>query len=132
MNSLLELEVVLHRGYGAFHIDDEMALWLMEHRGWTMVKGMNAYPKGKWPMTCLDDECHDFVYSPHGDTIEFRSHPDLIACVKALKELHKNDSHSDKMYGHIHKLKIAKMEISAGIEDYNDGYERLNCSFTEI
>jgi hypothetical protein len=52
---VFELEVVLHRKYGGFHIDTEMALWLIENRGWTVVKE-SAYDynqKAEWPLTYL-------------------------------------------------------------------------------
>ena len=120
---IAELEVVLHVDFGGFRINDEMALWLMENRGWIIDK------TDDWRDDCPLNHLYEsgqWIWSPHNDSIAFRSHPDLIACVRALKERHKDDSYPDSIYGHIHGLAIQKVIFKADIEDYHDGKEKVN------
>lgn len=126
---IFELEVVLHRKYGGFHIDTEMALWLMENRGWTVVKESqyDYKQKAEWPLTYLVESGSDWHYHPTSESLAFRSQKDLIDCVRALQLLHENDSYMERTYGHIFGLDVVKIKVFASIEDYNDGHERVNC-----
>lgn len=121
-----ELELVIHVSYGGFHLDTEMALWLLE-RGWNIVTQKEYeqnYPK-KYPINTL----HDLygMFCPMDDTIEFRSHPDLIECVRALQKLHEDDDWPERRQVYVHRLQVVKVKINVEIEDYNDGYERVSC-----
>jgi len=126
--SLIDLEIVLHTDYGGFCLNDEMALWLVENRGWVIRKNAeyNYKEKNNWPfLHLIDDDFDGIISSPHMDDLKFRSHPDLVSCVKALKELHKNDTYAQRCL--IHRLTIVKLSVFAEIERYNDGHERINC-----
>lgn len=113
------IEVVIHNGYGGFHIDSEMALWLMENRGWRIGKPGEDVD--------LIEGSKDWFYSDKfkTDSFEFRTNKDLIDCIKSLKLIHKNDKYPECYYGHIHKLSIVEVNIELGIENYNDGYEKV-------
>ncbi len=125
---MFELEVVIHDNYGGFSVDDEMALWLIENRGWTLLaENQYDYKKeSELPLTTLVD-FHFSNYSPHQHKIEFRSHLDLLDCVRAIKKLHEDDDYPDSIYGHIHSLSIKKIKVHVGVEDYHDGKERISC-----
>jgi hypothetical protein len=126
---VFEMEVVLHRKYGGFHIDTEMALWLMENRGWKVVKESeyDYNKKGDWPLNYLVEGFSDWYYHPRSESLAFRTQKDLIDCVRALHEVHKDDSYPESYYGHIHGLKVVKVKVFAEVEDYDDGHERVNC-----
>ena len=113
----MNIELVLHTDYGGFHIDDEIALWLMENRGWTISK------KVEDDGTDLYEYSSDyFVTRKHkSSSVELRSNPDLIDCVRELQKLHKDDDFREKHYGYIHKLRVVKIEVKISIEDYHDG-----------
>lgn len=132
---LIELEVVLNCKYGGFSIDSEMALWLMENRNWTVVKDSvyDYKSKNEFPTTCLVEGIGDwFHHAKYSfNSIEFRSNRDLIDCVKAIKDIHKNDKYPDSYYAHIHSLEVVKVGVLAEIEDYDDGHERITCQVIE-
>lgn len=122
-----EIELVLHRRYGGFSIDMEMALWLIENRQWTLIKhkDYDYQKRNEFPLNCLIEMGRDY-YHPNSDSLAFRSQKDLLDCVRAIQEVYKNDSWSEAYHGHIQGLEITKVKIFAEIEDYNDGHERLN------
>jgi len=94
------VEVVIHTDYGGFSINTEMALWLMENRGWT-VAPKNADPAGHQ----LGESIGDYFFSTEKDEVKLRTNKDLIDCVRAIKEIHKDDVYPERYYGYIHKLK---------------------------
>lgn len=114
----MDIKLVMHKSYGGFHIDKEMALWLSEHCNWS-IGGKEC------DLTC---QISDYYSTNKFDinSIELRSNPDLIKCVEALQNKHQNDSYSDKYYNYIYKLKIINYTINLSIEDYHDGKEKLN------
>jgi hypothetical protein len=129
---IAEIEVVLHTNYGGFHVDTEMALWLMENKGWKIIEENNPlgnyYGKeSEFPINWLKDSPHDYFFNPNYSSLKFRTNPDLIECVKTLKELHKNDVYPMSRERYIHSLKVVKIKIHASVEDYYDGKERINC-----
>ena len=114
---ICEREVVINARYGGFHLDTEMAIWLMENKNWVVGKNKD-----------LEDCGFDYYMPPQNtDEIAFRMNPDLIECVCALKEIHKNDVYPDSYYGHIHTLKIEKVKVYIGVENVNDGKEKITC-----
>jgi len=122
-----EMEVVIHVDFGGFHIDDEMALWLMENRGWTVTKDHNANAD---LCECFGNYFYPLKYEP--DSVVFRSHPDIVSCVRALQAAHKDDEYRERYYGYIHKLKIQKVRPYLSIENYYDGKERLSVGWNEV
>jgi hypothetical protein len=126
---VFEIEIVLHRKYGGFSIDTEMALWLWEHRGWSIVKESkyDYHKKAEWPLNYLvESSFSDWYYHPRSESIEFRSQKDLIDCVRAVKAAHKDDKYPESYYGHIQGLAVVKVKVFASVEDYDDGHERVN------
>ncbi len=121
-NPIFEIEVVINDDYGGFSFDTEMALWLMENKGWVIEK---SYEKKDYPLNCLIESGLDYFYTPHRESIALRTHPDLIECVKTLKKFHENDSYQQKREGHIHSLAIKKVSINLEIDEYHDGKERV-------
>ena len=125
---MLEIQLVLNTDFGGFSVDSEMALWLIENRGWKLIPANEFDYKTKYPVnTLIDSTFADLVHAPNANTLEFRSHPDLIDCVKAVKLAHKKDSFPASRYGHIQKLSIKNVKVHLEIEDYHDGKEKINC-----
>lgn len=119
------VEIVIHTEFGGFHLDMEMALWLMENRNWKVTKKWEERENFQ-----LIESFGDF--HPTDDSINFRMNKDLIDCVRAIKEVHKDDKYPESYYGHIHKLEIVKMAVYIGVENYHDGKEKVNCHVEEL
>ena len=118
---IFEKEVVIHVTYGGFHFNDEMALWLMENRNWKIGKE----DKKEFD---LYDYSNDYLFlTGNRDNREFRDNQDLIDCVKALKELHKNDDYMARQNSHINGLAVVKVKVHLEIEDVYDGVEKVSC-----
>lgn len=120
------LEVVIHTQYGGFHIDTEMALWLMENKGWKI--GRHEDPS----VDLVECDIADYYYPQNPiktNDIGFRSHPDLVECVKTLQQLHKNDDWTERKRTYVNNLSV--VDIFAKIEIYHvfDGIEtvRMQC-----
>lgn len=131
----IELEVVINTSFGGFQICCEMALWLFENKGWNIITEAeyDYKKKSEYPLnTLVDAKDLKFIYSPHDDSIKFRTHPDLIECVRALKELYKEESekyYRDRQYSStIDDLEVETVTITIGVEDYYDGKERVFCN----
>jgi len=127
---VVEVEAVLNARYGGFSINTEMALWLMEKRGWLITNDYD-YQKKDYPINMLFEQkvgLKDYYYSPNHDNVEFRSHKDLIDCIKELQEKHKDDPYPESYYGHIQGLKIVTVKVHLEVEDCHDGKEKINCS----
>lgn len=120
------VEVVIHTEFGGFSLDTEMALWLIENRGWTVTKNWEERENFQ-----LIESFGDH-FSSVDDSVNFRMNKDLIDCVRALKEIHKDDTYPESYYGHIHKLEIVKMAVHLSIENYHDGKERASCYTEEL
>ena len=57
--------------------------------------------------------------------VDFRSHKDLVDCVRHFKKVHEYDSYPDNHYGLIHSLEIQKVKVMLAVDDYFDGKERI-------
>lgn len=126
------IEIVINVTFGGFSIDTEMALWLIEHRGWVSKKE-DAYDytaKDQWPLTHLIESGSSWIYSPHSDSMAFRMHKDIIDCVQALQEQYKDDGYQERRTRHVHHLKVIKAALHIDVEDYHDGKERVHCWHT--
>lgn len=123
------IDVVVNKKYGGFHIDTEMALWLIENYSYSVTSDPNEQAD-------LLEVGYDY-FVPHNDwlgdldSVHFRSHPDIVCCVATLKDLHKDDEYPEKQYGHIHSLEIRRMKIYLEIEDHNDGIETVSARLEE-
>jgi hypothetical protein len=123
-NPVQTVSVVIHTEYGGFHITKEMAEWLIKC-GWEVVP--DTRDKTDCPFTHLVKFGSNTYYHWNQDSIAFRTHPDLIACVQAIqKEQTGLKNNRDRPY--IYNLTIKKVRINLEIEDYDDGHERVLCS----
>lgn len=119
MNPIAVVEAVINTEFGGFSLNTEMALWLMENRNWKITKQWDC-KEPKHLVESIGDH-----YYVNDEKIDFRLNKDLIDCVRALKEVHKNDTYPESYYGHIHNLKIVKLKVNLSIENYHDGKERI-------
>lgn len=123
---MFDLEAVINVEFGGFSLSDEMALWLMEEKGWTILDNKEYDYKKKYPVeTLLDVGGNMNIHPDLNDDIKFRSNKDLIECVRHFKVLHKNDEYPESYYGKIHDFRVEKIEIKVEIDDYHDGKERI-------
>jgi hypothetical protein len=127
---ITEVELVINVNFGGFSFDTEMALWLSENCGWTIIPEKNYNYKEKYSITTLIDMKGNLFISPN-DGVELRSNKDLINCVRAVHALHENDDFPDSHYGHIHNLAIRKVDVHLEIIDHHDGIEKINCQIIE-
>jgi hypothetical protein len=127
------IELVIHTAFGGFHVNDEMALWLIDHRGWTLLpdtdESHTLLQKGLPPKHIVSGK-GDYNHVSDGSSPAFRSDPDVVACVRALKKAHENDSYPEKFHGHIHGLAV--VTVTASVEGHNqyDGIENVSVSWT--
>lgn len=126
------LEIVLNVEYGGFSFDTEMALYLQE-LGWAVIKAKDYDYKAKYPVNTLIDCGNDYFTHPDLTSIELRTHPDLIKCVKDLQKLHENDEYLESHYGHIpHNFKVQSLQLEIEIQNYDDGIERVKSYLREV
>jgi hypothetical protein len=114
MLKVAETEIVVHRAYGGFHFDTEMALWLLGNRNWKTTKETK-----KTEGFDLVEVSYDY-FLPVKDNNEIRVNQDVIDCVKALQALH-----PDRNDLQVYKLKVLKVEFFVGVKDCYDGYEEV-------
>jgi hypothetical protein len=127
-HTIATVEVVIHTDYGGFHINTEMALWLMENRNWKIAS------KDMWDKTegfQLIESLGDYFYPTREFENAIRTNKDFIDCVRAIKKLHEDDEYPESYYGYIHKLSIVNLKVNLDIENYHDGKERVSCSVSE-
>jgi hypothetical protein len=131
---VLEKELVIHDNYGGFHLNKEMAIWLVENRNWITT---NNHDKDL-PLNYIFYDNYDYFYRTGYDTIFFISQKDLCDCVKDIQNKYiqkkysdSNSSFTDK-YNYIFSLKVIKIKINVFIESYNDGHEKICCDYQEI
>ncbi len=111
MKSLITtIEAVIHKDFGGFYVNTEMALWLLENKNWNIEEEFHQ------SSDMFHHKTHDF---------SFRCNPDLIECVRTLKMAHKDDDYTQKRLNVIHRLEIVKIDVYAEIEDYYDGKEKI-------
>lgn len=134
--TVFETEIVLHTDFGGFSFDDEMALWLFENRGWISIKhdDYDYKKKAELPITTLIDMGHDMHCGVDNESFKLRTHKDVIDCVRAIKERHKDDPSNVSYHSHIRKLSIRRISIVVGLENYYDGRERVtySCDDSEV
>jgi hypothetical protein len=124
-----EVELVLNVEFGGFSLDYEMAAWLRDNRGWTICSESDPPVKGKsavggtfggvyWPF--VDKEP---VYS----SAHARVDPDLVACVKALQQLHadEKDDHAKKRRRKVWSLRVFRVTTAVTVRDLHDGKETV-------
>lgn len=118
-----EVEIVLHKDYGGFRIDGEMAQWLFENAGWVLSDEYST----NMPPKHLYKYSDDYYCGQDVSSVSFRTQPELINCVRVLLEKHKatKNNYSNKPY--IHNLVIEKVQIHLDIEEYHDGKEKISC-----
>jgi len=122
---VFESEIVIHPEYGGFHIDTEMALWLMENRNWKITDNNDEYIKKDSEFDLIGSG--DYFFAPKNKEIS-RTNQDLIDCVKALQKSHKHDTFSEEYYCYICKhLEIQKVKVFLEVYDYHDGKEKVSC-----
>ena len=132
VNGNIEFDIVLNRNYGGFGCCTEMALWLIENKGWTLIqhKDYDYKSKNKYPVTTIIDDKWN-SYFLNNESMELRTHPDLIECLKTLKAQFNPDndlrSHDCVYSKEIDDLEIMQVSVQLGVESYHDGHERLTC-----
>jgi hypothetical protein len=134
-----EVEVVVNVEFGGFHLDTEMAIWLMEIKGWTVTEDPKESETTRYDLFGMGD-CfwptakHTDKLGGHCD-ISFRMNRDLIECVKTLKNKRQGLSCYDRwMKTQDHKvleLGITTVQVHIEVEDVNDGKENIKCWTTE-
>ena len=125
-----EIEVVINSEYGGFSLDQYMADWLVENKGWSIVDYYNDV-KQKDDKFDLYRMGGGTFYPKNEVDIDFRTNKDLIECVKFFQDKYKNLTYSErnKMYSDCRckffDLKIEKVKITIEIDDYHDGKEKI-------
>lgn len=121
------IQIVLNVEFGGFSLDDEMVLWLAEHKGWTYAEG---YDKNEF-VDLVGMHGH-WVASAKYKNDELRTHPDLIECVKTLQAKYEDLPFSEKHYHHIYNFAIEEIEVHVDVVEYHDGKERIEVRYKEI
>lgn len=121
----IEMEVVINRAYGGFSVCAEIVQLLIENRGWKVTNDWEEFSKSS-DVTLLYDGGHNSFSHNYRLDMQLRTHKDFIDCVRTLKEQYKNDDRTQRQLRRgIHDLKIVKAYAELGVEDYNDGHERV-------
>lgn len=112
-----EFEIVLNTTFGGFSIDKEMREWLTLNKGWIFgeYEQEDEDLRGYWGR-CKQERV---------DKIELRTNPDLIACVKALREKNKDIPRKDRYSHSVLSLEVKTVTINVEIDDY-DGMETVS------
>jgi len=122
-----EVEVVINVEYGGFSLDTEMALWLMENKGWTSTNVDSGEDETEFDLISLGDM---FLRSKKYDEVGFRMNPDLVECVKTLQKKHEGTNWSGVAYNDIPKvlqLNVVHVEVHLTVEPVYDGIENIAC-----
>lgn len=120
------LEIVINTTFGGFTVSKEMGEWLISNRQWKVVDENDHDFQTDLPLgTLLRSK---WGYSPtDSGRFEFRSHPDLVACVRALQELHAGDKHALRREQRIWDLEVVEATVHIDVVDYHDGKEKIEC-----
>jgi hypothetical protein len=124
-------EIVINTEFGGFSLDTEMAVWLMENRGWRV---------SKTDSTC--DLEHDLVemgadrfvptdkHVQHYDDTKFRMNQDLIDCVRDLQATYYRGPGWRE--AKVNCLEVKTINVHIDVEEYHDGKEEINCRAEEV
>lgn len=128
MKPIFEIDVLINSSFGGFSLNDEIALWLQENRGWEIISRKDYDSTKNYPIKSLLDWHHEYILFPNKemDDLTMRSHPDIIEAYKAIKKLHEHDDYPEKYYGTIHNFSIKRVSVYIDIENYYDGKEKIN------
>jgi len=134
-----EVEVVINCGFGGFCLDTEMAIWLMEMKGWTVTEDPSMSETDRYDLFGMGD-----FFWPTGKHTDggndrcdasFRMNPDLIACVKTLQNKYKGlrtwERLKLKPEHKVFDLGIAKLRFHMDVINKYDGKEEVKCWVTE-
>ena len=118
-----ELEIVVNCAFGGFNLDTEMAIWLMEHKHWQVCES-GEFETDEYDLVGLGDY---FWPTEKYDKTDFRMNPDLIECVKTLRDKYYGLSWSErrKSNAKVLELGISFVEIRIDIENVHDGKEEV-------
>ena len=109
-----EFEIVVNVEFDGFRLDTEMAMWLVENKGWTITQD--------WEPTKEYDliDCKGNYFQPTNKykKIEFRMNPDLIECVKELQKKYKS-------MNFLERQKYGVCDLNVEVQDVHDGKEEV-------
>lgn len=127
----MKITLVLNTDYGGFSLDTEMAEWLRDNRGWSLL---NHEFDGRCTdgtlKKALSRIMSNIYYHPEQHSIEFRSNQDLIDCVRELREKRANSTFNEWHYSHIKCLEVVEANVNFSVNNYHDGKERLEIGYT--
>lgn len=121
---IAEIEIVVNVEYGGFSLDKEICEWLRDNKGWK--ESNNVIQKGNNVIQIVGNYCY-----VAGNNTEIRINPDLIECIKTLKEKHEEECENTSFldpYNASHKVldfSIQKIKVMADVEDVDDGIEEV-------
>lgn len=129
----MKITLVLNVDYGGFSCDKEMAEWLRDNRGWSLLNKDHEFDgrcsDGTIKKT-LSRIMSNMYYHPDQHSIEFRSNQDLIDCVRELREKRANGTFNKWHYSHIKNLQVVEADVRFSIDNYHDGKEKLEIGYT--
>lgn len=126
----MKVTVVINGDYGGFSLNEEMAIWLKDNKGWKIAP-KDIYPHDEYDLA----GDHGYYYpSTKWKKQEFRLNPDLIECVRWLKWKYRNNDYYDRdnddsLKESLRKcrdLRIVNVEIDICVEDKYDGIEEIS------
>jgi hypothetical protein len=122
-------EIVINVEFGGFSVSREMAEWLRDEKGWTTTEDENE----------IDKDNFDFVMSKHWfhpnkydrDSVEFRSNPDLVECVKFFHKKYEDECFIGKGKPQVMCLRVIEATVHLDVEHVYDGKEGISCWSSE-
>lgn len=117
---LPRFQIVTYGNYGGFSLTNEMAEWLREHHGWIWATSDEYYVNKQINVQLVKLHNDMYVRPEHIDDLEFRKNPDLIACVKAMHQLHPDGTRNKSV-----DFKVKDVMIHVEIDSV-DGWESLS------
>jgi hypothetical protein len=122
-------EFVINTTFGGFNLPREIADWLIENKGWSVVDDINdeLAPDCKLVVRCFDGN-----YYPAGDRDDprLRSNPDLIEAVRAVQKKFLDDNpdagRNKKRDSRLFDLSVVTVAVDINIVNYHDGREQVD------
>jgi hypothetical protein len=126
-----EFEIVVNSDFGGFHLDTEMALWLMEHKHWRVTEDDNKFETDKYDLVGLGD--YFWPTKKYNET-EFRMNADLIECIRTLKKKYQGLSYYErkKSGAKVLDLALSRVQVHVEVQDECDGKETVECWTTTL